>query len=165
MRAPNAVDSEIARRWSWYFACVNGLHAEKTHALMRRLDAARQFLDLHLDEPIDLETIARRAHLSKFHFLRLFKDKFQETPLRYLQRRRLEAAKRMLIQTDLPVTSICFRVGYESLGSFSSLFRRFAGDSPYGYRRRYVVVPRTILSPERSIPSCWLQRYQLAPAT
>src|SRR5205823_14407191 len=98
------------------------------------------------------------------HFLRLFKAAFHETPLRYLRRRRLERARRLLTQTDLPVTDICLRVGFESLGSFSTLFRRFAGASPREFRRRYVVVPRTVRAPARLIPDCWLRRYGIAPA-
>src|SRR5262249_59817472 len=103
-------------------------------------DAPRRFVDAHLDEPLTLDDIARQAFLSKFHFLRVFKTAFEDTPLRYLRRRRLEAAERLLARTDLSVTAVCYRVGFESLGSFSSLFRRHAGLSPNAFRRRYVIV-------------------------
>ncbi len=159
MRSVTSVDAEIARRWRWYFSSVNALHFERSDAVLRRLEAARRFLDTHLEDAVDLDAVARQAHFSKFHFLRLFKTRYHETPLRYLQRRRLEAAQRMLVRSDLPVTDICFRVGYESLGTFSSLFRRTAGTSPIAYRRRYVVVPRSIVPVERLIPGCWLRRY------
>jgi AraC-like DNA-binding protein len=145
-------------RWLWYFDHVNALRLRRD-PVARRLDAARQFLDAHLDEPLTLNDIARQAYLSKFHFLRVFKAAFDDTPLRYLRRRRLEAAERLLARTDLSVTAVCYRVGFESLGSFSSLFRRHAGLSPNAFRRRYVVVPRTIRAPERLIPGCWLRRY------
>jgi AraC-like DNA-binding protein len=109
---------------------------------------------------VSLDAVARKAHLSKFHFLRLFRERFHETPIRYLRRRRLEAAQRLLARTELPVTHICLRVGFESLGSFSSLFRESVGVSPSSFRRRYVAVPRSIIAPERLIPGCWIRRYQ-----
>jgi AraC-like DNA-binding protein len=145
-------------RWAWYFTQVNALRLRRD-PVARRLEVARRFLEANLEEPLTLEDIARRACLSKYHFLRVFKDAFDDTPLRYLRRRRLEAAERLLTRTELPVTAVCFRVGFESLGSFSSLFRRHAGLSPIEFRRRYVVVPRTIRAVERLIPGCWLRRY------
>jgi AraC-like DNA-binding protein len=156
---PLSSDTGNGQHWAWYFARVNALHAERGDALRRRLDAARLFLDTHLGEALTLDDIARQAHLSKFHFLRLFKAAFHETPHRYLRRRRLEAARRLLIGTDLPVTAVCFHVGFESLGTFSTLFRRSLGASPNEFRRRYVVVPRSVVAPERVIPCCWLRRY------
>ena len=148
--------------WAWYFDRVNTLRLRRD-AVARRLDAARRFIETHLDEALTLDDIARRAFLSKYHFLRVFKDAFDDTPLRYLRRRRLEAAECLLTRTDLSVTAVCYRVGFESLGSFSSLFRRHAGLSPNAFRRRYVVVPRTVRAVERLIPGCWLQRYVAEP--
>lgn len=148
--------------WPWFFAHIHAAHAQRLDHSLRRLENARQLLDQHFDEPLQLDDLARRAFLSKFHFLRLFKDAYHETPHRYLRRRRLEAAARMLTQTELSVTDVCLRVGFESLGSFSTLFRRFAGDSPIGFRRRFIVVPRSIVAPERLIPCCWLKRYGAA---
>jgi len=150
--------------WAWYFARLHALQAARRAGVFRRLDAARRFLDEHLDEAVTLDEAARRAYLSKFHFLRLFKAAFHETPHRYLRRRRLEAARRLLRGTELPVTDICFRVGFESLGSFISLFRRFVGRPPCAFRRRYVVVPRTVVAADRQIPGCWLRRYGVGPA-
>jgi AraC-like DNA-binding protein len=148
--------------WAWYFDQVNALRLRRD-PVARRLDAARRFLEAHLDEALTLDDIARRACLSKYHFLRVFKDAFDDTPLSYLRRRRLETAERLLTRTELSVTAVCYRVGFESLGSFSSLFRRHAGLSPNAFRRRYVVVPRTIGAVERLIPGCWLQRYVAEP--
>jgi AraC-like DNA-binding protein len=154
----------IGPGWAWYFGQVQTLYLRRMDALRRRLEAARLFLDTHFEEPLTLDETARLAHLSKFHFLRLFRDAYHETPLRYLRRRRLEAATRLLTHTQIPVTDICFRVGYESLGSFSSLFRRFTGESPAGFRRRWIVVPRHLIAPSRLIPCCWLRRYGVTEA-
>ena len=149
--------------WAWYFARLHALKADQRDPLFSRLEAARRFLDDHLEDAVTLDAAARRAHLSKYHFLRLFKATFHETPHRYLRRRRLEAASRLLRRTELPVTHISLRVGFESLGSFISLFRRMVGRPPRDFRRRYVVVPRSIVAADRQIPGCWLRRYGVGP--
>ena len=77
---------------------------------------------------------ARVAGLSPYHFHRMFKRAFGETPMQCLQARRLDAARRLLSSSDRPVTLICFDVGFESLGSFSWLFRRRFGLSPRRFR-------------------------------
>jgi AraC-like DNA-binding protein len=78
---------------------------------------------------------ARAAKLSPAHFHRQFKVLFRQTPMQYLQDRRLEMARRLLIGTDEPVTSVCLLVGFESLGSFSTLFHRRFNCSPNRYRK------------------------------
>jgi AraC-like DNA-binding protein len=153
------LDRVTLEHWIWFFEGVNLTTAQRKDALRRRLEAARIFLDENLGEPLTLSAAARRAHLSKYHFLRLFKQTYHETPLRYLRRRRLEHARRLLTGTYVPVTSVCLHVGFESLGSFSTLFRRSTGASPAIYRRRYITIPRSVIPAERLIPCCWLRRY------
>jgi AraC family transcriptional regulator len=102
----------------------------------RRILVARDYMEAGLDRPLSVTEIASVACFSPFHFLRSFKQVFQETPHQYLTRRRIERAQDLLIQTDISVTNICFAVGFESLGSFSSLFRRNTGISPEGYRKQ-----------------------------
>ncbi|MBA3357135.1 MAG: helix-turn-helix transcriptional regulator [Pyrinomonadaceae bacterium] len=75
------------------------------------------------------------ACLSPNHFLRTFKQAFHQTPHQYLTRIRLEHAQGLLAQTNQPVTDVCFAVGFESLGSFSWLFRQRVGLAPEAYRR------------------------------
>ena len=156
-------DDPVARAWARSFAAVNALAARRRDPLAARLEAARRLIDAHLDDPLTLDDLAREARLSKFHFLRVFKAAYHDTPLGYLRRRRLERARTLLTRTELPVTAVCLHVGFESLGSFSSRFRREIGLSPSAYRRAYAVVPRTILSPARQIPCCWLRRYGTVP--
>jgi AraC-like DNA-binding protein len=102
------------------------------------LRRARDLIDLRYAEPLDLTTLAREAGYSKFHFARAFAAAYGETPRGYLTRRRLERAKELLRVANLSVTEICFVVGFESLGSFSSLFRRIVGQTPSDYRRASV---------------------------
>lgn len=126
-----------------------------------RVARARDLIDRAFDQPIDLERLAREACLSPFHFHRLFRTEIGETPHQYLKRKRIERARELLITTDLPVTEICLEVGFTSLGSFSSTFRRHAGHPPSRYRRRVlqslgVPAPRPFLAP---IPSCFLRAF------
>jgi len=88
-----------------------------------------------LDQPLDLTRVARSAALSAYHFHRAFKRLFGETPHAYLTRRRMERARQLLRSTEMSVTHVCLACGYESAGSFSSLFRKYCGVSPAEYRR------------------------------
>lgn len=83
-----------------------------------------------------LEDIAAEAGLSVYRFIRRFAAMFGQTPHQYRQRHRLELAREMLLLDDEPVTEICLAVGFSSLGSFSSLFKRRFGMPPSRFRRR-----------------------------
>ena len=103
--------------------------------IYRRLYRARDFIDSNQGEPLCLQRVASVAFLSPHHFLRLFKKVFGTTPHQYTTRRRIERARQLLASTDRSVSEICFDVGFESLGSFSTLFRRRVGVAPSTYRR------------------------------
>jgi AraC-like DNA-binding protein len=113
------------------------------------LRRARDLIDLRYAEPLDLAALASEAGYSRFHFLRAFAAAYGETPRAYLTRRRLERAKTLLRVANLSVTEICFLVGFESLGSFSALFRRVVGQTPTAYRRE-----SARLGGPPPIPSC-----------
>src|SRR5215813_3894324 len=115
-----------------------GMNGNNTNSVdvRERLSRARKFIDESYQLPLDLAAISRQACLSRYHFLRLFRQAFQTTPHQYLIQRRIARAKELLRLNNLPVTDICFEVGFESLGSFSSLFRKRVGDAPATYRRR-----------------------------
>ena len=102
--------------------------------LYRRVHVARDYMHACLHESLSLDDIAGVAALSPHHFLRTFKAVFGHTPHQYLTQKRLERAQFLLSKTDLPVTDICMDVGFESLGSFSTLFRKRIGLSPRQYR-------------------------------
>ncbi|PXY32679.1 AraC family transcriptional regulator [Prauserella muralis] len=103
--------------------------------MARELLRVRDLIDRHYAEPLDIPALARSALVSQAHFRRSFRDAFGETPHRYLLTRRLERAKALLRAGELSVTEVCFAVGFSSLGSFSTQFRRFVGESPAAYRR------------------------------
>lgn len=119
-----------------------------------RLCRARAFINERYHEPIDLDEISREACLSRYHFLRLFREEFATTPHQYLIDRRIEKAKELLRHRRLTVTDVCFEVGFQSLGSFSTLFRQRVGDAPVNYRQQQ-------REAQSKIPTCFLEMYGL----
>ncbi|WP_327004068.1 AraC family transcriptional regulator [Dactylosporangium sp. NBC_01737] len=118
--------------------------------LLAHLRRARDHLDRHYREPLDLDAVAAVARVSKYHFVRCFESAYGETPMRYLTRRRIERAQDLLRSANLTVTEICMMVGFSSLGSFSSRFTAVVGESPTAYRDRWAArgVPH--------VPGCFL---------
>jgi AraC-like DNA-binding protein len=105
--------------------------------LLVHLRRARDLADREYAEPLDLDRLAAAAGVSKYHFLRCFAATYGKTPAVYLTERRIERAQDLLRATNLTVTEVCFLVGYSSLGSFSSTFRRLVGMSPSAYQARF----------------------------
>lgn len=103
--------------------------------IYRRLHYAREYMDAHYARKLTLPEIARIACMTPHHFLRLFKQAFDETPHQYLTRKRLDAACLLLTKTDYPVSDICSDIGFESLSSFTNLFRYRFGTPPGRYRK------------------------------
>lgn len=107
---------------------------DQTLFLLPALRRARDLIDRDFGEPLDLDAMARAAGYSRFHFARAFAEAYGEPPRTYLTRRRIERAKTLLRTANLSVTEICLLVGFGSLGSFSSRFRRLVGQTPSAYR-------------------------------
>jgi AraC-like DNA-binding protein len=125
--------------------------------LFRRLCRSRDYLAAGFDRPLRLSHAAREACLSAYHYHRLFARTFGETPHDFLTRLRIDRAKELLVRGGLPVTEVCFAVGYESLGSFSSRFRTLVGYSPAQYQRSLrALVAFPQLPPHRYAPTCFL---------
>jgi AraC-like DNA-binding protein len=104
--------------------------------LARHLLRVRDLIDRAYAEPLDIAALARSASVSEAYFSRSFKAAFGETPHRYLTSRRIERAKALLRAGELSVTEVCMAVGFSSLGSFSTQFKRLVGESPSTYRAR-----------------------------
>lgn len=96
--------------------------------------AAKDHIDRHFADPLDLDALSAIAGYSRFHFLRTFRAVYGETPAAYLTRRRVERAKVLLRSANLTVTEVCHLVGFTSLGSFSSRFTELVGRAPSRYR-------------------------------
>jgi AraC-like DNA-binding protein len=101
-------------------------------ALLRRV---RDRIDREYARPLDVEALARDAHMSPGHFSRLFRQAYGESPYSYLMTRRIERAMALLRRGDLSVTEVCFAVGCSSLGTFSTRFTELVGMPPSEYRR------------------------------
>ena len=101
-------------------------------ALLRRV---RDRIDREYAQPLDLESLARGAHISAGHLSRQFRLAFGESPYSYLMTRRIERAMALLRRGDLSVTEVCFAVGCSSLGTFSTRFTELVGVPPSAYRR------------------------------
>lgn len=127
--------------------------------LYRRIVQAKLFIDRHFEQKMDLELIADEAHFSKFHFIRLFKSIYGQTPHQYLIYRRLEKAKTLLKQ-GVSVADACFSVGFESITSFSGLFTRTVGQTPSAFVRQYRQVRiRQERTPLAFVPGCYAYQH------
>ncbi len=105
--------------------------------LYKRVCRAKEFIDSSFTKELTLEKIASEACLSQYHFLRVFKNIFKQTPHQYLTKKRIEKAMNLISGTDMSITEICFEIGFESLSSFSWLFRNKFGLSPDMLRQQY----------------------------
>ena len=101
-------------------------------AALRRV---RDRIDRDYAQPLDVEALARGAHMSAGHLSRQFRQAYGESPYSYLMTRRIERAMALLRGCDLTVTEVCFAVGCSSLGTFSTRFTELVGVPPSAYRR------------------------------
>jgi AraC-like DNA-binding protein len=120
------------------------------------LHNARTLMDRAFNSSLNLEHISRQIGFSRFYFIRAFRRAFGITPHQYLTQRRIERAKELLAFSDLSITDICFAVGFQSLGSFSDLFRRHVGHSPSAHRQWALEQKRLL---EQSAPACFITMF------
>lgn len=126
-------------------------------ARLRELKAmrlVRDRIDREYTQPLDVEALAAGAHMSAGHLSRTFKATYGESPYAYLMTRRIERAMALLRRGDLSVTDVCFEVGFQSLGTFSTRFSELVGRSPREYRRHPNLGP--------GIPS-WVEKQATRP--
>lgn len=126
--------------------------------LYRRIVQAKLFIDSHYHENINLSDSADEALFSKFHFIRLFKKIYGRTPHQYLTYVRIENAK-LLLQTRMSVTDVCYEVGFESVSSFTGLFRRIVGQTPSSYQaQQHHLLAEIASMPLKFIPNCFAEK-------
>jgi AraC-like DNA-binding protein len=104
---------------------------------LARLRRVRDRIDREYAQPLDVEALARGAHMSAGHLSRQFRLAYGESPYAYLMTRRIERATALLRRGDLSVTEVCFAVGCSSLGTFSTRFTELVGMPPSAYRRHH----------------------------
>ena len=120
----------------------------------RHLLRAKDLADARYTEPLDVDDLARAAGLSRAHFSREFRRAFGESPHAYLLTRRLERAAALLRTTDRSIADVCFSVGLQSVGSFTTSFTRTYGISPTIYRKRFPPAAAHAV-----IPACVVRAY------
>jgi AraC-like DNA-binding protein len=120
----------------------------------RHLLRAKDLADSRYSEPLTVDDLAAAAKLSRAHFSREFRRAFGESPHGYLLTRRLERAAALLRNTDRSVAEICFSVGLQSVGSFTTSFTRTYGIPPTAYRASFPPASDYAL-----IPTCVLRAY------
>jgi AraC family transcriptional regulator len=132
---PDEVGMLLAAR---FVEIVSGRNRRPPEAGARdrgRVVEAAAWIDANAHEPVDLDSTAREAGLSSFHFLRLFARVLGVTPHQYLVRSRLRHAARLLADSATSITDVAFDVGFGDLSNFVRTFHRAAGVSPGGFRR------------------------------
>jgi AraC-like DNA-binding protein len=125
--------------------------------LYRRIVQAKLYIDNSFEGKIDLDDIAEEAFFSKFHFIRLFKMAYGKTPHQYLTSVRIEKAK-LILQTDVAISDVCFAVGFDSISSFTGLFKRITGTTPSFYQLQQLKRKKEISNmPLKFVPNCFAE--------
>src|SRR5688500_9408570 len=126
--------------------------------LYKRVVQAKFFIDNNFGNPIDLTDISDEAFFSKFHFIRLFKSIYGKTPHQYLTKVRIDNAI-ILLQKGKSVNEVCACVGFESISSFTGLFKRKTGHTPSAWQYQWLNRQRQISeAPLHFIPRCFAEQ-------
>lgn len=127
--------------------------------MYKRIVEAKLYIDSHYSEKIDLNKISNQANFSKYHFLRLFKSAFGKSPHQYLIEVRLSSAKKIL-KEDYSVKDVCYKVGFESVPSFITLFKKREKITPNEYlkKNRHIEEEKTA-APLSFIPNCFVENF------
>ncbi|MCI0448468.1 MAG: AraC family transcriptional regulator [Chlorobi bacterium] len=112
--------------------------------IYKRIYRAKDWLDENFSSEVKIEYAAKEACMSPFHFIRLFKNIFNETPYQYITRKRIDKAFDLILRTDMPITEVCFEIGFNSLSSFSWLLKQKYGMSPETMRTSYSMFQRKL---------------------
>lgn len=126
--------------------------------LYRRVVRAKLYIDAHFSGPIDLDNIADEACFSKFHFVRLFREIYGRTPHQYLTDVRIRRAKELLCQ-GATVARACYSVGFDSISSFTGLFKRRVGSTPAAFQRAELKKQAELGErPIKFVPNCFAEK-------
>ena len=124
--------------------------------LYRRIVQAKLFIDQHFREKVNLDEIAEEAAFSRFHFIRLFRSAYGNTPHQYLVSLRMQEAEKLMENPDVKIQEICFAVGFESVGTFTTLFTRVFKKSPKA--RQNEILEKRNQPAVKKIPGCFAEK-------
>lgn len=116
-----------------HFAIFQGQRQHEDEEILK----AQTYIEQHYHLPISIEKIAEQANMSKRNFIRRFKTATCNTPLEYLQRVKIESAKKALEKNTQNISSLMYNVGYNDIKTFRNVFKRVTGLTPQDYRRKY----------------------------
>ena len=126
--------------------------------LYRRVVRAKLFIDAQFASAIDLDNIADEACFSKFHFARLFREIYGRTPHQYLTDVRVRNAQ-LLLQQGATVARSCYSVGFDSISSFTGLFKRRVGITPAAYQKAALEKQDQMSeTPVKFVPNCFVEK-------
>ena len=126
--------------------------------LYRRVVRAKLFIDAQFSSAIDLDNIADEACFSKFHFVRLFREIYGRTPHQYLTDVRVRNAKDLL-RDGATVARACYSVGFDSISSFTGLFKRRVGMTPAAFQQEQLAKQaEAIERPSKFVPNCFIEK-------
>ncbi|NOT75890.1 MAG: helix-turn-helix transcriptional regulator [Cyclobacteriaceae bacterium] len=135
---------------------MDGISYPKIY-LYRRIVQAKLFIDSHYAESINLDNIADEAFFSKYHFIRLFKKSYGKTPHHYLTSVRIHHAS-LLLQSGKSAIDVCHAVGFESVSSFTGLFKKIVGITPSLYQQRQLQIKTDVQkAPLKFVPNCFAE--------
>lgn len=130
--------------------CETRGHMGQNPELLRRLLRAKDRMDAASHEEWPVRRLAQVSAVSAAHFARSFRDAFGVPPHRYLLTRRIERATALLRDTELAVTEVALRTGWNSIGTFGRIFRDITGESPGEFRARQ----RATVHGRERVPEC-----------
>lgn len=134
--------------------------------IYQRIANAKIFIDENYHSAINLDQIAKQALMSRFYFHRLFTKIYKKTPHQYLTQVRLDTAKVLLAKEGISITDVCSMIGFESPGSFSTLFSKQSGYSPQYYRNiAWLKKKLSKEQPQRFVPHCFVEQFKVGEST
>lgn len=116
-----------------HFVVFQGQHSHEDEEILQ----AQTFIEENYQDPISIEQVAAKVNMSKRNFIRRFKHATRNTPQEYLQRVKIESAKKALERSDEAISSLMFNSGYNDVKAFRKVFKQITGLTPQDYRKKY----------------------------
>jgi AraC-like DNA-binding protein len=127
--------------------------------LYRRIVQAKLFIDKHFREKINLDEIAEEASFSRFHFIRLFREAYGDTPHQYMMTLRMREAEKLMANESMKIQDICFEIGFESVGTFTTQFTKIFGKTPKSRQKEVLEKKRLVKEePLKTVPNCFAEK-------